>query len=115
MKRYDESLKTIRNALKIDPENVNLLDTYGEIFQLSGQYEEAIEQYHNVIEKEPEVDFIHETYIKMGQYFKELGDHDKALINIKKGKEIAIRKQNSEWIEKANKLLSDIDKLNMSI
>jgi len=51
----------------------------------------------------------------MGQCFKELGDYNKALINLENGKEIATRKQNSEWIEKANKLLSDIDKLNVSI
>jgi tetratricopeptide (TPR) repeat protein len=103
-----ESIKIISDLVERVPHNGNLYDTYGHILLIFHDYEEAINNFQRALELEPNGYFVEETYIKMAESYKEIGNYGKAIENAKKGREIAIERKEKEWIKRADKLLFEI-------
>jgi Tfp pilus assembly protein PilF len=108
LNRKEDSIKIIQDLVEREPNNGNFYDTYGGILLTFDEYEEAIVKFQKALELEPNGFFTHETYIKMGECYKELGNYDKIVEYGKKGKELAIARKEEEWIKRANKLLLEI-------
>lgn len=104
------ALKLIEKAIDLDPHNGNYYDSYGEIYLMSNDYEEAIKKFEKAIEINPDDYFIHETYIKMGKCFLKKNNLDLALKYLNKGKEIAGGREEEKWLSKANKLIKEVKK-----
>ncbi len=72
------------------------------------EYEEAIVKFQKALELEP--NGWPETYIKMAECYKELGNYEKTIEYANKGRELAIERREEEWIRRADKLLFEINK-----
>ena len=93
-------LKTIEALIKREPGNGIFHDTYGEILMNFEEYEQAIDEFQKAIELESNEWYINQTFIKLGVCYKEMGDQDSAIENLKKGKEYT------------NKCFADLDTKN---
>lgn len=98
-----------------DLEQLDYTDSKAEIFQMEGNYQEAIKIYENILktvneEFEPNVFvyFNHMTHLKLGICYKEDGEVEKALEHIKEGRRIAEKRNLKKWIKKAEETLSEI-------
>jgi len=103
--------KTQDNLAKLD-----YMDSKGEIFQMEGNYQEAIKIYEDILNKVKEdiepnvfVYFNHITHLKLGICYKEEGYVEKGLNHIREGKRIAEQRNLKKWIKKAEELLSEIN------
>ena len=83
----------------------NFYDTYGGILVLFHDYEEAIVKFQKAVELEPNGYFTQESYIKMAECYKELGNYEKTIEYARKGRELATVRKEEEWIKRADKLL----------
>ena len=104
--RKEDSIKIIQDLTEREPLDANYYDTYGEILQIFHDYKEAILKYQKALELEP--NGWPETYIKMAECYKELGNYEKKIEYAKKGRELAVERKEEEWIEKADKLLLEL-------
>ncbi|MFX1500311.1 MAG: hypothetical protein ACFFDH_05020 [Promethearchaeota archaeon] len=110
----EETIKLGKQLIKLDPENGNFHDSFGEILTEFGEYEEAIKMLQKALKLDPLGWFTYNTYFLLAKCYKELGQYDLALENIEKGIQatqtcfcrVEMRK---EWIEKKQKLLAEID------
>jgi len=105
--RKQEAIKIIQDLVEREPLDGNFYDTYGEILQIFHYYEEAIVKFQKALELEPYG--YSETYIKMAECYKELGNYEKTIEYAKKGRKLAIERKEEEWIRRADKLLFEIN------
>lgn len=108
LNRKKEALETIENLIKLAPNNGNYFDTYGEILLMFKNYSGAIEKFEYAIGLDVNDFYIHETYIKMGRCYLELGKYDLALKNIQRGIILSKQREKHKWINKGNKYLDRI-------
>ncbi len=108
LNRKEEALLTARELIEKKPNVGNSYDTYGEILLIFKEYEEALQKFDIAMNLAPESEFIHETYVKMGECYKELEDHERALDFLEKGMNLSKKRDQTEWIEKAEKILSEL-------
>ena len=107
--RKEESLKVIHDLVEREPQNGFFYETYGEILLIFQKYEKAIVKFQKALELEP--NGWSETYIKMAECYKELGNFEKSIEYANKGRELAIVRKEKEWIERADKLICEVGKL----
>jgi tetratricopeptide (TPR) repeat protein len=89
-KQYDEALEIIRMALRLVPDNPQILDTYGWILYLKGDYLEAARQFQRSIERadNPEARYhLARTYESWGRPEDAREQYQKALDLGLKGKD----------------------------
>ena len=111
----EEALKTAIKLVNLAPTSGDYWDSYGEILMIFNDYENAINKFKIAPLIDQEGDYIHETYIKMGNCYKELNNYKLALENIVKGKEIAEEREELDWVNQANDYISEIKKIEISI
>ncbi len=110
LNRKEESIKIIQDLVERESHDGNLYDTYGEILQIFYDYKEAIMKFQKALELEPNGSFAQYSYIKMAECYKELGNYEKTIEYGKKGRELAIKKKEEEWVKRADKLLFESKK-----
>jgi TolB-like protein/tetratricopeptide (TPR) repeat protein len=76
MKRFDESLSSMRRALEIDPVSPLIKTTVGFPYYYSGQYEQAIKQYHEALEEDP---YFGLTHVALADVYTQLGRYEQAI------------------------------------
>jgi tetratricopeptide (TPR) repeat protein len=86
--KKDESLDIIQKLIEGEPDIGIYLDNYGEILMHFEEYEEAVKRFLKALVMGSDEWYIYQTYIKMGICYKALGNHDLAVKNLKKGKDI---------------------------
>ncbi|MFX1326087.1 MAG: tetratricopeptide repeat protein [Promethearchaeota archaeon] len=114
MGKNQEALNILRSLIEEEPEKGIYHDTVGEIFITLKEYEKAIEELQKAIEINSNEWFIYQTYIKLGICYETLGNHDFAIRNLKKGKELTKKstsntetKQN--WLKISDLFLTEIE------
>ena len=86
--KKDESLEIIQKLIDSEPDIGIYHDNYGEILMHFEEYEEAVKRFLKALVMGSDEWYIYQTYIKMGICYKALGNHDLAVKNLKKGKDI---------------------------
>ncbi|MHA1933276.1 MAG: tetratricopeptide repeat protein, partial [Promethearchaeota archaeon] len=113
--KNQEALNILHSLIEEEPEKGIYHDTLGEILISLKEYEKAIEEFQKAIEINSNEWFIHQTYIKLGICYKALGNHDLALRNLKKGKELT-KKSTSDtetkqkWLKISDLFLTETEK-----
>jgi len=88
--RYEEALAGIKTALALDPLNLIVLRTVGDIYYHSRQYKKAIPYLLKTIEMDSTFNYAH---MHLGSVYRELGRYEEALeelqkeVNLKTGTE----------------------------
>ena len=111
--RKQDAVETSEKMVSINPEDGNLFDSYGEVLMLCGDYEGAIKQFNKALEIDETGWFIEQTYLKMGNSFKELGLYEKAKECLEKGKKLSERLLPTEreiYEYNADELLLEVEK-----
>ena len=116
LKERKEAIEAIQKAIELDPTDGNYYDSYGEILMGFEEYEEAIEKFKKAIELDPHGWYTYQTYTKMGESYKILGDYDATEENLKMGKlstnscfcEFDTKKK---WADYSQELLDEIKEL----
>jgi len=116
LNKREEAIEAIQKAIELDPTNGNYFDSYGEILMGFEEYEEAVEQFKKAIELDPHGWYTYQTYTKMGESYKILGDYDAAEENLTQGKlstnscfcEFDTKKK---WADYSQELLDEIKEL----
>jgi tetratricopeptide (TPR) repeat protein len=111
-----EAIEGGEKLTKLDPNDGNFHDSFGEILTEFGEYERALEQIQKALELEPFGWYSYNSYFQMAICYKELGKYDLAREALEEGVkatntcfcDIEMRK---EWHEKKVKLLAEIDEL----
>jgi tetratricopeptide (TPR) repeat protein len=85
---FDEAKELIEKAIKIDPEEANLIDTYGEVLMIAEKYEDAIVKFTQALEMRPTAWFAFHTFLKLAKCYKALGMDDKAITCHEKAKDL---------------------------
>ena len=114
--RREEAIEAIQKAIKLDPKDGNYHDSYGEILMGFEEYEAAIIEFKKAIDLDPYGWYTYQTYTKMGETYKKLGDYDAAEENLEKGKlstnscfcEFDTKKK---WADYSQELLDEIKEL----
>ncbi|MFW9900969.1 MAG: tetratricopeptide repeat protein [Candidatus Thorarchaeota archaeon] len=112
----EEAIEAGRLLIKLDPNDGNYYDSYGEALTEFGEYEEAIKILKKALEIEPLGWFTYNTYIQLAKCYKEIGEFELARDSLQPG-ERAIHtcfcdvKIREEWKEKKLKLLAEMDEL----
>ncbi|MFW9781558.1 MAG: tetratricopeptide repeat protein [Candidatus Heimdallarchaeota archaeon] len=115
--KEEDSLKLSEALVEEFPNNGTYHDTYGEILMYFENYEKAVDEFLMAIKLASDDWYIHQSYIKLGICYKELGNNELAVKNLTKGIEITTKevsdpdaKQN--WLSIANLFLAEIEQLN---
>ena len=111
LNRKNEAFEAIEKLIELAPKNSDYFDTYGEILLMFKNYSGAIEKFKHSIELDANAHHIHETYIKMGKCYLELGKYDLALENIQEGILLSKQRSGHRWIIKGNKYLDRIENI----
>ena len=92
-----------QDSVQREPNNGNSFEIYGDLLLTLHEYEETLEKFRIALDLEP--NGWSETYIKMGECYKGLKNHEKAVEYVEKGRDLATKRKEEEWITRANKLL----------
>jgi len=116
LNKKEESLNLIRDIVKLHPNNGIYRDTYGEILMYFENYEDATTQFKESLKLAEDNWYVHQTYIKLGICYKELGNSELAVKHLNKGKEIAEKSSieadiKQKWFKIADLFLAEIDLL----
>jgi len=84
-----EAIEYIEKAIKLDPLDANLYDTYGEVFMDSQNYESAIEKFYQALEMSPNGWFAFHTFLKLSKCYKSLSMPEEATTCYEKAKRLA--------------------------
>jgi len=117
--KKEESIKIIKELVKIEPENGIYQDTYGEILMYFEEYDEAAKRFLKAIVIGSDDWYMYQTYIKLGICYaekKNLENYDLALKNLKEGKMLAKRSTSDpetkhKWLAIADLFLAEIESL----
>ncbi|MHA2039718.1 MAG: tetratricopeptide repeat protein, partial [Promethearchaeota archaeon] len=88
LNKRKEAFETIVNLIERDSNNATYHDTYGEILMYFEMYNDASKQFQEVISLASNEWYINQTYIKLGICYMEIGNQEKAIEHLKKGKEL---------------------------
>lgn len=111
LNRKEEALDLIQSLIEANEKNGFYYDSYGEILIHFDDYKKALKQLEKALDLNPKADYLHETYIKIGKCHLRLGEMHEAVKYVKMGEEIAKEKNDKQWMRKAEKYLSEIEKL----
>jgi tetratricopeptide (TPR) repeat protein/Mn-dependent DtxR family transcriptional regulator len=75
---FEKGKELIEKAIKIDPNEANLVDSYGEILMFAEEYEAAIVKFTQALEMNPTAWFAFHTFLKLAKCYRALGMEDKA-------------------------------------
>jgi tetratricopeptide (TPR) repeat protein len=114
LNRKKESLNLIRNIVNLNPKNGLYRDTYGEILMYFKNYEEAVNQFQVFLKLAEDSWYLHQTYIKLGICYKELGNSELAKKHLNKGKEFTKKSsieadEKQKWFKIADLFLAEIE------
>ncbi|MFX1363640.1 MAG: tetratricopeptide repeat protein [Promethearchaeota archaeon] len=112
----EEAIKVGNQLIKLDPENGNFHDSFGEILTEFGEYDQAIKFFQKALKLDPLGWFTYNTYFLLARCYKELGNYDLARENAERGIQATQTcfcrvETRNEWMEKKQNLLADIDRL----
>lgn len=74
--RFSDAEKLIKDRMKLNPTDTNLLEHLASLYQQQEKYQEALELFKGVLEQNPTNTSIHR---KIGSLYLELGEKDKAI------------------------------------
>ncbi len=114
--KKDESLEIIQKLIDGEPDIGIYHDNYGEILMHFEEYEEAVKRFLKALVMGSDEWYIYQTYIKMGICYKALGNHDLAVKNLKKGKDIINKSlidpdTKQKWLIIVNLFLAEIEQI----
>jgi tetratricopeptide (TPR) repeat protein len=112
----EEAIEGGEKLTRLDPNDGNFHDSFGEILTEFGEYERALKEIQKALKLEPFGWFSYNSYFQMAVCYRELGKYDLARDALEKGEkathtcfcDIDMRK---EWIEKKDKLIAKMDEL----
>ncbi len=81
----DSAAEEYRQALKVDPENINIINSLGACYGQMERLAEAVELFEKAVGLAPE-DYM--TWFNLGQVKQRLGSHEEALQDLQKAHEI---------------------------
>jgi tetratricopeptide (TPR) repeat protein/DNA-binding HxlR family transcriptional regulator len=106
LNKKEESYEVIHSLIKKNPNKGFYHDTYGEILMYFEEYQKAINEFQKAIELGIEDWYIHQTFIKLGICYKEMGNMALAVEFLRKGKE---SNDNRKWIAIADIFLTEME------
>ena len=114
--KKEGALEIIQKLIEEEPDKGIYHDTYGEILMYFEEYEEAIKNFLKAIVIDSDDWYIYQTYIKLGISYKALGNHDLAVKNLQKGKDLTNKNVNEldtkqKWLTIAELFLTEIEQL----
>ncbi len=114
LNRKEESLDLIQDIVNLYPDNGIYHDTYGEILMYFENYEDATKQFKKSLKLAEEEWYMHQTYIKLGICYKELGHSELAIEHLTKGKELTKKSSieadiKQKWFKIADLFLAEIE------
>jgi tetratricopeptide (TPR) repeat protein len=112
--RKEDAIRAAEKMIRLDPNDGNLFDSYGEMLMLFGEYEEAITKFERAVKLTPKAWFCFQTYLKMGTSYEKLSNLDKAEEYYLKGKEFTEKMhplKRDMYFYKANEKLDELRKL----
>ena len=112
--RNQEAIQMIQTLKDRKPNNGIFYDLYGELLMYIEDYEYAKEQFLKAIEIDPQRWYIHQSYVKLGICYKELGNYDLALENLIKGKKLTQKQfcnfqTKEKWLTIADLFINEIN------
>ncbi|MFW9968720.1 MAG: hypothetical protein ACFFDF_00880 [Candidatus Odinarchaeota archaeon] len=111
--RKKEAIETAEYLINLDPSRSNFYDTFGEVYMLFGEYENAINKFEEALKIESTGNYKFLTYVKLGFCYQELKLFKKALEYFEKGKLLTDRMIPSEreiYFPQIEKFLLDLKK-----
>ena len=81
----DSAIAEYKAALKIDPENINVLNSMGVCYAIIGDFEEAVAYFKKVVERDPAEVM---AWYNIALIYKLMGDKPKSLLHFLKADEI---------------------------
>ena len=104
-----EAIKTANKLIALYPNDGNNYDTYGHVLKDFKLYQQAIEQFEKAIEVDPNGFFVHISYLRMAECYKELGDYEASIEAVENSLEMSKKKLPVDKFEteKEAKLLRD--------
>ena len=110
----EEAIRAAETMTKLNPNDGNLFDSYGEALMLLGEYEKAIIKFERALKIDKKGWFAFQTYLKMGTCYEKLLDLDKAEANYLKGQELTKKMhpiKKDMYFYKASEKLDGLKKL----
>ncbi len=83
--KWAQAEETIKQAVAINPESMDVQRVYGYVLESLGQYRLAIEKYREAVRLQPNLTFL---YIFIGRNFRSLDVHNRALEEFEKAAQI---------------------------
>ena len=114
LNRSREAIEMIQTLKDRKPDNGIFNDIYGELLMYMEDYEYAKEQFLKAIEIDPQRWYIHQSFIKLGICYKEIGKYDLALENLLKGKKLTQKQfcnfqTKEKWLTIADLFINEIN------
>ncbi|MHA2087092.1 MAG: hypothetical protein ACW972_02370 [Promethearchaeota archaeon] len=115
LNKKEESIKLIKQIIKIEPNNATYHDRFGEILMFFKDYNRAIIEFQKTVELSSKAWFLYQTYIKLGICYKEIKKYKLAKENLNKGKKITNRSFSDpdvkqKWLALADLYLTEIER-----
>ncbi len=111
--RKEEALETAEYLINLDTKKSSSYDTFGEVYMMFGEYENAIKKFEEVLKIESKSNFKFLTCVKLSYCYQELKLYNQAFKYLEKGKLLTDRMLPSEreiYLPKIEKFLSEIRK-----
>jgi tetratricopeptide (TPR) repeat protein len=111
---FEKGKELIEKAIKIDPNEANLIDSYGEILMFAEEYEAAIVKFTQALEMNPTAWFAFHTFLKLAKCYRALGMDDKASTCHAKAKELTkkvIPGKRKIYLEELEESIDELSKL----
>jgi tetratricopeptide (TPR) repeat protein/S1-C subfamily serine protease len=87
LEKYDKAIKSLDTGIKLEPNDLHLLNQKAIVFNYSKQYSKSIAIYNEIIQKQPEA----YIYVNRGIVKSDLGNNQEAIIDFDRA--IAINRQ----------------------
>ncbi|MFX1379611.1 MAG: hypothetical protein ACFFA4_11025 [Promethearchaeota archaeon] len=105
LNRKEESYETVLDIINRNPNKAIYHDTYGEILMYFEEYQNAVNEFQKALELGIEDWYVHQTYIKLGICYKEIGNKQQAIEFLRMGKK---DNDNQKWITIADLFLEEM-------
>jgi tetratricopeptide (TPR) repeat protein len=89
--RKKEAIATAEKLIELNPKIGNSYDTFGEIYLIFGEYENAIKKFEESVKIEPSSDCLFITIIRLAYCYMKINNYEKANEYFEKGKNLAER------------------------